>query len=554
MKSLSRLLAVALATCVTGLGGGLSSAATSSAPVVDAPAGAVRGLREGGAEVFRAIPYALPPLGERRWRPPAPVPRWAGVRAAQTMGGACMQPPMAAGPYDRGKTPMSEDCLTLDVTAPAGARKAPVMVWIHGGTLIWGSGHSPIYDGREFAKRGVVLVSINYRLGVLGYLAHPELSKESPDDTSGNYGLLDQIQALRWVRENIAAFGGDPGNVTIFGESAGALSVEYLLASPKARGAFDKAIVESGYLFTTPELRSKRGEEAPAEAIGQWLAGKLKAPSLASLRAMDARQLVEASAATGYAPYGTIDGKVLKRQLVDTFDRGEQAPVPLIAGFNSGEIRSLRFLAPPVPASPAAYVDEIKERYGDLAEDYLRLYPATADLAQNGLDSTRDAVFGWTSERLVRKQAVLGQPAFLYYFSHSYSSADAAGLTGFHASEVPFVFGTMADTPPTWPAIPNTETERRLSSAMLDYWTSFARTGQPTSPDGPAWSAFGSASAFMNFAERPVPSTAFMPGMYALHEQAMCRRRADGVQSWTWRTGSAAPKLPPQTQGCSPAP
>jgi para-nitrobenzyl esterase len=385
---------------------------------------------------------------------------------------------------------------------------------------------------------------------VLGYLAHPELSKESADDTSGNYGLLDQIQALHWVCENIAAFGGDPSNVTIFGESAGALSVEYLLASPQARGSFDKAIVQSGYLFTTPELRARRGEEHPAEDIGLGLAGKLKAPDLASLRAMDARQLVDAAAATGYAPYGTIDGKVLKRQLVDTFDRGEQAPVPLIAGFNSGEIRSLRFLAPPVPASPAAYVDGIKERYGDLADDYLRLYPATGDLAQNGLDSTRDAVFGWTSERLVRQQAALGQPAFLYYFSHSYPSADAAGLTGFHASEVPFAFGTIAATPPAWPVIPDTTTERQLSDAMVDYWTSFARTGRPTSQGGPAWDAFGSTSAYMTFADRPLAATRFMPGMFALHERVTCRRRAGGRQSWTWRTGSTAPLLPMKTRGC----
>lgn len=549
MTCFSRRMLAALCASVVAIGSA-EAAVANNAPVVKTPAGAIQGLREGSAEVFRAIPYALPPLGERRWRAPAPMPRWEGVRAAQAMGVACMQPPMAAGPYDRGEVPMSEDCLTLDVTAPAKADKAPVMVWIHGGTLIWGSGHSPMYDGREFAKRGVVLVSINYRLGVLGYLAHPELSKESPDDTSGNYGLLDQIQALHWVRENIAAFGGDPNNVTIFGESAGALSVEYLLASPRARGAFDKAIIESGYLFTMPELRAKRGEEFPAEAIGQWLAGKLRAPTLGRLRAMDARHLVEAAAATGYAPYGTIDGKILERQLVDTFDRGEQAPVPLIAGFNSGEIRSLRFLAPPVPATPAAYADEIQARYGDLADDYLRLYPTAGDLAQNGLDSTRDAVFGWTSERLVRKQAALGQPSFLYYFSHSYPAADTAGLAGFHASETPFVFGTMTKTPPAWPAIPDTAAERGLSDAMLDYWTSFARSGKPSSTQGPAWDAFGSNSAFMNFAERPRASTGFMPGLYALHEQVMCRRRADGGQSWNWRTGGAAPVLPARTVDC----
>jgi para-nitrobenzyl esterase len=551
MKSLSRLMivAAALSGALAGVDGA-SAQTPAKAPVVDAPAGSLKGLREGDTNVFRAIPYALPPLGERRWRAPAPMPRWKGVRAAQTMGVACMQPPMAPGPYDRGKVAMSEDCLTLDVTAPADARKAPVMVWIHGGTLIWGSGHSKMYDGAEFARRGVVLVSINYRLGVLGYLAHPELSKESPEQVSGNYGLLDQIQALEWVRKNIAAFGGDPRNVTIFGESAGALSTEYLLASPRARGSFDRAIVQSGYLFTMPELRSKRGEEFPAEDIGLWLQGQLKAPNLAALRAMDARKLAEASMATGYVPYGTIDGKILRRQLVDTFDRGEQAPVPLIAGFNSGEILTLRHLLPPVPATPEAYAAEIKARYGDLAEDYLRLYPASGNLAQNGLASTRDAVFGWASERLVRKQAALGQPAYLYYFSHSYPNADAAGLTGFHASEVPFVFGTITNTPSFWPKIPDTAAERQFSGAMLDYWTSFARSGKPTAANGPAWNAMSSAGAYMHFGGTAHASTNLMPGMYALHEQVMCRRRAEGSQSWTWRTGSTAPVLPPPSAVC----
>jgi para-nitrobenzyl esterase len=552
MKSLPRLVIPVAMGLVLLAGRSTASPAPETAPVVNAPAGSMKGLREGEANVFRAIPYALPPVGERRWRPPAAMPRWQGVRPAQAMGVACLQPPMAAGPYDRGKVPMSEDCLTLDVTAPAHARKAPVMVWIHGGTLIWGSGHSEMYDGREFAKRGIVLVSINYRLGVLGYLAHPELSRESAEGVSGNYGLLDQVQALRWVRQNIASFGGDPRNVTIFGESAGALSVEYLLASPRARGSFDRAIVESGYLFTMPELRRRRGEEFSAEAIGTWLAGKLQAPSLAALRAMDGRKLVEASAATGYVPYGTIDGKILPRQLVDTFERGEQARVPLIAGFNSGEIRTLRFLAPPVPASPEAYVEGIRRQYGDLADDYLRLYPASADPGQAGLDSTRDAVFGWTSERLVRKQAAIGQPSFLYYFSHSYPSADAAGITGFHASEVPFVFGTITATPPAWPKIPGNAAERRLSAAMLDYWTSFARNGKPSSVSGPAWRVFGGDSAFMNFADAPLVSTGFMPGMYGLHEQVMCRRRADGTQSWNWRTGSAAPVVPAPSAGCAP--
>jgi para-nitrobenzyl esterase len=537
MMPIARLVFALLCVCA------VPAASAQTVARADPPAGQVQGVREGGADVFRAIPYALPPVGERRWRPPVPMPRWAGVRTAEHAGVACMQPPMAAGPYRRGEQKMDEDCLTLDVTAPVGARGAPVMVWIHGGTLIWGTAQSKMYDGQAFAKRGVVLVSINYRLGALGYLAHPALSKESPDGVSGNYGLLDQIAALKWVRANIASFGGNARNVTIFGESAGALSVEYLLASPPARGLFDKAIVESGYLFTMPELRTARYEEQSAEAIGAALAKKIGAPDLAALRAMDARALVGAVAAAGYAPYGTIDGKILTRQLVDTFDRGEQAPVPLIAGFNSGEIRSLRFLLPPLPHDAASYVADIRARYGTLADAWLKLYPP-GNPEQTRLAATRDAVFGWTAERLVRKQAALGQRSYLYFFSHSYPAELASDLAGFHASEVPFVFGTFADTPPGWPKIPDTTGEHKLAAAMLDYWTSFARSAAPVAAGAPAWRSFGDGGAYMQFADMPYLSRDLMPGMFDLHEQAMCRRRTSGTQSWNWRTGSTAPVLP----------
>ncbi|WP_395647712.1 carboxylesterase/lipase family protein [Terricaulis sp.] len=526
------------------------AARPADAPVVDAPAGAVRGLRIGGVDQFRAIPYAQPPLGQLRWRPPQPLPRWSGVRAAEERGVACMQPVMATGPYNRGAVAMSEDCLTLDITAPANARNAPVMVWIHGGTLIWGTGHSPMYDGGAFAARGVVLVSINYRLGVLGYLAHPELSAESADGVSGNYGLLDQIAALQWVRDNIAAFGGDPQNVTIFGESAGALSVEYLLASPPARGLFDRAIIQSGYLFTMPELHDARFEEYSAEAIGAWAATQVSAANLAQLRAMDARELVDRAAAAGYAPLGTIDGKILPRQLVDTFERGEQAPVPLMAGFTSGEIRGLRLLLPPLAESPDAYSETITARYGDLAGEYLRLYPPT-ELEQRRLEASRDVVFGWASERLVRNQTALGQPAFLYYFDHDYPAAAAADLTAFHASEVPFVFGSFDATPANWPRIPETREQRAISDAMLDYWTSFARTGEPSAARRPVWAPFARSRSYMRFGEAPAPGTQFMPGMYELHEQIMCRRRHSGSQSWNWRSGSTAPVLPAPVPECA---
>lgn len=529
---------------------GPGRAAAGQDPVVNAPAGSVSGVREAGADVFRTIPYALPPTGARRWRPPAPMPRWRGVRPAREVGVACMQPAMAAGPYNRGPMRMAEDCLTLDITAPANVRNAPVMVWIHGGTLIWGTAHSRMYDGQEFARRGVILVSINYRLGVLGFLAHPELSAESAQSVSGNYGLLDQIAALGWVRRNIAAFGGDARNVTIFGESAGALSVEALVASPAARGTFDKAIAQSPYSFTLLELRRAGRGFPSAEQIGAALGTRLGASGIAALRAMDARALVDAAAAAGYAPNPTVDGRILRRQLVDTYERGEQAPVPLIAGFNAGEIRSLRFLLPPTPASADAYVTEVRARYGNLADAYLRLYPP-GDLQQTLLASTRDLVFGWAAERMVRKQAAIGQPAFLYYFSHSYPSAVAADLEAFHAAEVPFVFGTMANTPAGWPAIPDTADERRFAAAMLDYWTSFARTGAPTAAGGPAWERFAPGGAVMEFGATPRLSRDFMPGIYELHEQVMCRRRQEGSQTWDWRTANSAPTLPGPVRQCA---
>ena len=371
---------------------------------------------------------------------------------------------------------MSEDCLTLNIWAPSGVHKAPVFFWIHGGALVSGSGRDALYDGTRLAERGILVVSINYRLGVFGFLAHPELSKESALGVSGNYGLLDQIEALKWVRRNIGAFGGDPSNVTIAGESAGGLSVMYLLAAPPARGLFSKAIAESAYMISTPELKQHSFGSPSAEDSGVKLATALHAPNIEAMRAMDAATLTTAAPAAGYAPWGTIDGHVMLRQLVDVFDKGEQAPVPLLAGFNSGEIRSLRILAPQPPANVAAYEATIRDRYGDLADEFLRLYPS-ANMQESILATTRDAVYGWTAQRLVRKQTALGQPSFLYFFDHGYPAADDAGLHGFHASELPYVFGTFDATPPHWPKIPATTLETRLSDAMIGYWSSLCTHG-----------------------------------------------------------------------------
>ncbi|MHA6718672.1 carboxylesterase/lipase family protein [Sphingomonas sp. RS6] len=524
-------------------------AAWAQQPTVRAPAGIVQGSREGDLRVFRGVPYAQPPVGELRWRPPAELPAWQGVRKATTFGAACVQPrPQAAGIYTDPPERMGEDCLTLNIWAPRNATKLPVVVWIHGGALVSGYGHAAMYDGAHMARRGVLLVSINYRLGILGYLAHPALSAESGEGISGNYGLLDQIAALRWVRRNIAAFGGDPGNVTIAGESAGGLSVMYLMASPAARGLFHKAIAQSAYMISAPELKTARFGMPAAETAGSQIQQALGARDLAALRAMDAEKLTALAAAKGYGPWGTVDGKLLTRQLVETWDRGEQAPVPLIAGFNAGEIRSLRVLLPPAPANADAYSAAIRSRYGDLAEPFLRLYPAET-IGESMLAATRDALYGWTSTRLAIGQTAIGQPGYLYFFDHGYPAADENGLHAFHASELPYVFGTAGRTPPLWPKVPDTLAERRMSDAMLAYWTSFAKTGTPAAAGQPDWLPYGKEANYMAFAQVPQARAKLFPGMFALHEASVCRRRAAGNQPWNWNTGVISPVLA-KVAGC----
>jgi para-nitrobenzyl esterase len=525
-------------------------APAKNGPIVDAPAGRIEGQSDGKLRVFKGIPYALPPAGPARWKPPSPMPRWAEVRKATEFGPACYQPAVKVQTvYTRDALPMSEDCLTLNIWAPADARKAPVFFWIYGGALTSGASREALYDGARLAAQGVIVVSINYRLGVLGWLAHPELSAESPQGVSGNYGLLDQIEALRWVRRNIGAFGGDASNVTIAGESAGALSVMYLMAAPPARGLFSKAIAESAYMISTPELKQRSFGSAAAEESGTRLAAALHKPDLAALRAMDAQALTDAAPAAGYAPWGTIDGQTLPRQLVEVFDRGEQAPVPLLAGFNSGEIRSLRALAPRPAANAVEYERIIRERYGDLADEFLKLYPST-NMEESILATTRDALYGWTAERLARKQSALRVPVFLYYFDHGYPAADSAGLHAFHASELPFVFGTLQATTPNWPKIPAAPRETSLSEAMIGYWTSFAGTGKPRAANQPDWPAYGSAHSYMAFTDAPHVSDHLLPGMYELNEEVVSRSRANGDIAWNWFVGLASPKLPaPKTPG-----
>jgi para-nitrobenzyl esterase len=541
-----RLVAlVALAACLVPV------AAEAQDVIANAPAGQFRGTGAGQLHVFRGIAYAQPPVGPLRWKPPQPLARVPDTRDATQFGPACIQPVATTANLYAPATPlpMSEDCLTLNIWAPAAARGAPVFFWIHGGSLWTGSGRESLYDGTRLAERGIVVVTINYRLGALGYLAHPQLSAESPQGVSGNYGLLDQIEALKWVKRNIGAFGGDPTNVTIAGESAGGLSVLYLMTSPAARGLFAKAIAQSSYMISMPSLKEARHGMAGGEQSGTALAAALHASGIEQLRRMDAQQLNNAAALAGFGPWGIVDGRILTEQMVSAFDQGHQAHVPLLAGFNSGEARSLRALVAPVPASAAAYEKTIRDRYADLADAFLRLYPSSK-MQESVLATTRDALYGWTAERLIRRQAALGLPAYLYLFDHGYPAMDEADLHGFHASELPYVFGTFDATPPLWPKIPPAPQERALSDAMIGYWTSFARSAQPHAAQGPTWASYGSEGAYLHFAQTPMLARHLMPGMYALNEAVVCRRMAQGDLAWHWNAGLAAPKLPPKSAQC----
>jgi para-nitrobenzyl esterase len=528
----------------------LFSAPAAAGPLVAAPAGTVTGSEAKGVRVFKGIPYAAPPVGKLRWAPPQPALAWDGARDATRFGAACLQPkPRGPSIYGWDLPAMSEDCLSLNIWAPEDAANAPVFVWIHGGALTSGSGGDPLYDGSALAARGIVVVSINYRLGALGWLAHPALSAESVDGVSGNYGLLDQIAALQWVKRNIGAFGGSAGNVTIAGESAGALSVMYLMTAPQARGLFHKAVAQSAYMVSAPALRGALNGMVPAETQGADLAAKLGAADLAALRAMPAEEIAEKAPATGYFPFPVIDGQVVPRQLVDSFDRNEQAAVPILAGFNAGEIRSLRFLLPKPPAGVAAYEAAVRTGYGDLAGAFLARYPAKA-IEESMLAATRDAMYGWTSERLVSNQAALGQGAYYYYFDHGYPAMQEWNLHAFHAAELPYVFGTAGRTPPLWPKIPDSLTERKLAGAMGDYWASFAATGIPRAKDAPDWPSYADGRGYLHFAGAPRAGRNLFPGAAALHEAVVCRRRAAGDIPWNWNVGVASPPLPPKAEGC----
>lgn len=439
-------------------------------PTVQVTQGLVQGSAGDDVEVYRGIPYAAPPVGDLRWRAPAAYPAWQGVRASREFGPACPQPRVP--PPFGVEGAQSEDCLTLNIWRPAGAATGPlpVMVWIHGGAFVLGSGSQPLYDGASLARRGAVVVSMNYRLGALGFLSHRSVRDSQPGEPFTNFGILDQIAALQWVQRNIAAFGGDPGNVTIAGESAGGVAVHALMTSDAARGLFHKAIAQSGgglAAFLDPR------NPAIAAAGDIWSAAA-GAPGgdAAALRALPVERIV----AVPFIAFPSIDGWLLTRNPAEAFQQGEQAAVPYLSGANSWE-GSL----PVLPDALAA---------ASLGPDYaglLERYTAKAGDPEAGRAQLRgDLFFVEPGRFLAQRHYARGLPSWLYHFE-MVPASDRAKIPGApHGGELAYLFGTPACALTQWD-----ERDRKLSELMQEYWLRFMRTGDPNGGSAPVWKPTG---------------------------------------------------------------
>jgi len=429
---------------------------------------------------FKGIPYAAPPVGPLRWRPPQPAPSRADVRDASAPGAICIQPP-ANGDPGVGPLPMSEDCLTLNVWAPpgAGAGARPVMVWIHGGGYNNGSGTAALYDGTRLAQRGVVVVTINYRLGRLGFFDHPGLAAErDPGEAAGNYGVMDQIAALEWVRDNISAFGGDPRAVTIFGESAGGAAVTQLMIAPAARGLFHRAIVQSGFGRQRSALLAEDHPDRPsARTLGETFARQAGLPDATAdqLRALPAERLLAPPPAF-YSDNLIVDGQILPDDVVEAFATGRQAPVPLILGTNSAEFWWIR------PADAGAY-GRIDDALTEAESD--ALISAYGGPDGYGASIVSDLVFNEPARHLARLHARAGHPTFLYRFDVVAGSSPETSGGATHASERPYVFDNLGTV-----GRPMGPRDANAAAVMADYWTTFARSGDPNGDGRPSWPAF----------------------------------------------------------------
>ena len=473
---IQRALAVAL-TAFVMLG------AAGQAPVVRTAAGAVRGLSDERVDVYRGLPYARPPVGDLRFRDPKPVAAWSGLRDATDFAPACLQ--MGVSMPGEPWSPSSEDCLYLNVWTPEGTRPGslPVIVWIPGGGYTNGSTSIPLYDGGRLAGVGAVVVTVAYRLGALGFLAHPDLTAEA--GSSGNYGLMDQIAALEWVRDNIAAFGGDPQRVTVAGQSAGATSVSILMASSRARGLFQRAIGQSGGLFE-PVALAPQYLLANAERDGVAYASSLGAASVAELRALPADRFL--GPAAGRIVHPVIEPRVLPRPPWDVISDGEHNDVPLLVGFNADEARSLTDLS---DVTAANFAQTLTARWGQLPPPLLAPYPFTTDEEARTAraDFERDLRFGWDIRAWARLQAAHGgQPVHAYYFSRRPPYAEGSVQQHWragHFAELWYMFDHLDQQPWGW-----SDQDRATADAMADYWVAFARTGDPNGEGRPEWPVF----------------------------------------------------------------
>jgi para-nitrobenzyl esterase len=484
------LLLVVVLSCIAGY----SNAAIRRAFLEN---GSIEGMDKGGVTAFLGIPFAAPPLAELRWAPPRAAVAWSGTRTADHYSSSCMQRDQTGGfgpwtPEYIIPGPVSEDCLYLNVWTPAESAgdRLPVFFWIHGGGYNSGSGSVAIYDGERLARQGIIVITVNYRVGVLGFLAHPELTAESEHHSSGNYGLLDLLAALRWTRENVAALGGDPDRVTIAGQSAGAGAVQHLLASPLARGLFQQCIIESGpgaalYALTTLEK---------AEENGVAYMRSKKAQSIADLRDLravgaDLESTSPASEPTTNAPpirFGPdLDGwflpKVWPGDTAPEVDQGR--PIPILAGFTNDEGSASPNYG---KATREEFEKEARRRYGDLADGFLELYPVTGDTKAGEIakeaarDRTRVGTYDWARHRVANGRG----PTFIYIWGHAEPGHNAEHYGAFHSSEVPYVFDNLgkADRP-------YTEEDHRIATIMATYWANFVKTGDPNGKGVPNWPA-----------------------------------------------------------------
>jgi para-nitrobenzyl esterase len=482
--------------------------------------GLLQGKSEDGLIVYRGIPFAAPPVGDLRWRAPQPAAKWDGVKQASDF---------APGPIQGGNPPSgkSEDCLYLNVWTPAKSAndKIPVLVWIYGGGFGAGATSEKNYSGENLAKKGVVLVSIAYRVGQMGFFVHSELSKESPNNVSGNYGLLDMISGLQWIKQNIAAFGGDPNKVTIFGESAGGIAVSMLCASPLAKGLFQGAISQSGGNFGPPRPTTFPGENqkrlADAERDGEAYLKSAGVSSVAELRKLPADKL---PAVRGMS-WPIIDGYVIPDDQYKLYSAGRFNDTPILVGYNSDEGASFS-----PPRTPEAYIEGVKSRYGSYAESLIKAYPAgTTTVPKTARDLARDAAFGWQTWIWARLQSKMGKSkAFYYYFDqHPEYPADSpqADRGSPHGQDVAYVFQHLNASNPQV-----TKTDLEISESMATYWTNFAKTGDPSGKGVPVWPAFSDANPLVMYFNQtphtgPVPSA---ESLKSLDEYFAWRRTPEG--------------------------